>query len=86
MVGAALEDFGLRRARPVGISVDVDEDAPAPEALPEAPAPAPEPVTVAGAELSPGVVFHGAARRSTELQRFCDHLAARRAEPLTAVE
>ena len=82
MVGAALEDFGLRRARPVGTSVDVDDDAPAP--APEAPAP--EPVIAPAAELSPGVVFHGAARRSTELQRFCDHLAARRAEPLTAVE
>ena len=29
-------------------------------------------------DLPPGVVWHGAARRSPELQRFCEHLEALR--------
>lgn len=69
MVGTVLEDFGLRRpSSPAEPPLDTVAD--------RDPDPNPEPV---GAEPPrAGLVWHGSARRSVELQRFCDHLAGRR--------
>ena len=33
--------------------------------------------------MPPGVVWHGSAKRSPELQRFCDHLEAKRVAALS---
>ena len=73
VVGAALEDFGLRRPQPAAEPVTEAPPEPVPE--PEMPT-----ATEAGPATAPegGVIWHGSARRSLELQRFCDHLASRR--------
>ncbi|HUP85940.1 MAG TPA: hypothetical protein VM143_09770 [Acidimicrobiales bacterium] len=70
LVGVVLEDFGLRsRSTP-------------PVPTPVEPAPLePEPPAAAIQELPPGVVWHGPARRGPDLQRFVDHLVARRSTP-----
>ena len=71
VVDVALEDFGLKRpSRATDAAAEADK--------PVQPAPGPAPRTPA--EAAPGVVWHGTARRRPELQRFCDHLEARRAE------
>lgn len=67
LAAAALEDFGLRprrrRAADPALSDGGDDVVDCERA---------------SSELPPGVVWHGSARRSAELQCFIDHLEAER--------